>query len=158
MVEKIRLEEDLRIATMEKKRLSDSERILLNTFDTLKKYYDTKDNQTENADKNEGDDDCENLKCNQFISKSTSRRMMNKHIAKVHVAEILKCSKCDFECETRDQLNTHISRIHKMDKHIKCRKYNYEAKTEKELRFHIADDHDVDIRQTGEQNKNMKTL
>ena len=36
MVEKIRLEEDLRIATMEKKRLADSERILLNTFDTLK--------------------------------------------------------------------------------------------------------------------------
>ena len=69
MVEKIRLWEDLRIATMEKKRLSDSERILLNTFDTLKKYYDTKDNQTENADKNEGDDDCENLNCNQCIFK-----------------------------------------------------------------------------------------
>ena len=54
---------------MEKKRLSVSERILLNIFDTLKKYYDTKDNQTENADKNEGDDDCENLNCNQCIFK-----------------------------------------------------------------------------------------
>ena len=66
-------------------------------------------------------------------------------------------SKCDFECETQDQLNTHISRIHIKDKHIKCRKCNYEAKTEKELSFHIADDHDIDIRQTGGQNKNNRT-
>ena len=83
--------------------------------------------------------------------------MMNKHIYEVHVAEILKCSKCDFECETQDQLNTHISRIHIKDKHIKCRKCNYEAKTEKELSFHIADDHDIDIIQTGGQNKNNRT-
>ena len=39
-IQKLKLEEDLRNATKEKKRLADSERILLNTFDTLKKYYD----------------------------------------------------------------------------------------------------------------------
>ena len=155
MVEKIRLEEDLRIATMERKRLTDSERILLNTFDTLKKYYDTKDNQTRDADVNqraEGD----NLMCNKCDFISTSRRILDKHIDEIHKTNSLKCSQCDFVCETQEYLNTHISNIHIIDENVRCRKCNHVAETRKDLSIHIADVHDIDLRQKDTQYKNNR--
>ena len=43
-IEKMKLEDELRSAILEKNLFRDSERILLNTFDTLKMHYDAKKN------------------------------------------------------------------------------------------------------------------
>ena len=83
-VEKLKLEEDLRNATMEKKRLADTERILLNTFDTLKKYYDTK----------------EKVKSNPVDDNPRLNR------------NLIKCDQCNYETDKEDELNKHVVNEH----------------------------------------------
>ena len=52
-IAKKKVEEDYRNAVKEKQLLKDTERILLNTFDTLKKFYDEKDgNEHNNSERN----------------------------------------------------------------------------------------------------------
>ena len=52
-IAKKKVEEDYRNAVKEKQLLKDTERILLNTFDTLKKFYDEKDsNDHNNSERN----------------------------------------------------------------------------------------------------------
>ena len=49
--------EDYRNAMKETQLLKDTEGILLNTFDTLKKYYDAKDGYTNNSNPSSNNDD-----------------------------------------------------------------------------------------------------
>ena len=147
MVEKMRVEEDLRIATLENKRLFDTERILLNTFDTLKKYYDTKEQGIRDTNEKRKTASEETFRCSKCEFETTTRTMLNKHITDVHEIKRYKCDKCDFEDKTEEKLNKHITNIHMNDEDMKCRKCSYEAKERNDLSKHIADVHDVDIRQ-----------
>ena len=92
MIEKIRLQEDLRTATMEKKRLADSERILLNTFDTLKKYYDTKDKEDDGSartpEDNRGEQNNEIFKCNKCGKETNSKETLSRHISDDHDIDV----------------------------------------------------------------------
>ena len=106
MIEKIRLEDDLRNATTEKKRLADTERMLLNTFDTLKKYYDTKD-------KND----------------NSSSRTSAENNSTDEEEEISKCRKCRFETKSKDTLNRHIADEHDIDIRNNMRKTSTNSKT-----------------------------
>jgi hypothetical protein len=90
-VEKIKLEEDLRNTTIEKKRLTDTERILLNTFDTLKKYYDTKDKEE-----------------NTSLRTSVDEPEVEAEIK-------FKCKKCQYETKSEVSLRMHISNEHDID-------------------------------------------
>ena len=63
---KMKVEEELRSAILEKNLLRDSERILLNTFDTLKMHYDTK----------------KRLRKNVLMKHSSVRNVVSKLIAK----------------------------------------------------------------------------
>ena len=56
-VEKKKVEEEYRSAIKEKQLLKDTERILLNTFDTLKQYYDTKEKDDHTAHQRKGDNE-----------------------------------------------------------------------------------------------------
>ena len=147
MVEKMRVEEDLRIATLEKKRLSDTERILLNTFDTLKKYYETKENETRNTQENQETRSEERIYCSKCKFEATTKSILNKHITDVHESKNCKCTKCDFEDSTEENLQRHIFNTHIDDDDFRCRKCNYEANKKEDLSKHIADVHDIDIRQ-----------
>ena len=154
MVEKIRVEEDLRIATLEKKRLADTERILLNTFDTLKKYYETKEKETQENQETESE---ERYKCNKCKFETTTRMLLNNHITDVPETRNFKCTKCNFEDTTEDDLKRHIFNTHIDDGDIKCRKCNYEAYNREDLSKHIADVHDIDIRQNRHESANLFT-
>ena len=146
MIEKIRIEEDLRVMTLEKKRLSDSERILLNTFDTLKKYYDTKDSQNGNKDENLGTESIERFNCTNCKYEAITRTLLNEHISEIHGIKNLRCSSCNFEDTDKDKLSKHITDTHGSDVDLKCLKCDYEATTKSSLSRHIADTHDIDIR------------
>ena len=75
-VEKMKLEENLRNTTIERKRLADTERILLYTFDTLKKYYDTKDKEENTSSRTSADE------------------------PEVEAEMKFKCKKCQYETNT----------------------------------------------------------
>ena len=147
MVEKMRVEEDLRIATLEKKRLSDTERILLNTFDTLKKYYETKENETRNTQENQETRGEERIYCSICKFEATTKSLLNKHITDVHESKNCKCTKYDLEDSTEENLQRHIFNTHIDDDDFRCRKCKYEANKREDLSKHIADVHDIDIRQ-----------
>ena len=132
---------------MENKRLFDTERILLNTFDTLKKYYDTKEQGIRDKNEKRKTASEETFRCSKCEFETTTRTMLNKHITDVHEIKNYKCDKCNFEDKTEENLNKHITNIHMNDEDMKCRKCRYEAKERNDLSKHIADVHDVDIRQ-----------
>ena len=146
MVEKIRLEEDLRLATLEKKKLSDSERILLNTFDTLKKYYDTKENEASNNTGIPPMRSAESSNSRKKQSQDTTKHDFNKHTDKEHRKKYFKCTKCNLEAESLDKINEHMAIIHMNDEEFKCRKCNFKGMTNENLSHHMADVHNIDIR------------
>ena len=67
---KMKVEDELRSAILEKNLLRDSERILLNTFDTLKMHYDAKKNKEEEIKEKRTD---ETFKCQKCSFKTDSR-------------------------------------------------------------------------------------
>ena len=84
-IAKKKVEEDYRNVIKEKQLLKDTERILLNTFDTLKKYYDAKDNS---ANQNSSDNSETDNTANE------PRR-------------IIKCQRCNYETEDEDLFRDH---------------------------------------------------
>ena len=146
-VEKIRLEEELRIATLEKKRLADSERILLNTFDTLKKYYDTKEKDAKINDENTETGNKKRFSCTNCDYVAKERNMLEKHTTEVHGPKTFRCNSCNFEDVIEDNLRKHMADIHETEADLECMKCTYKANTKTMLSKHIADIHDIDTRQ-----------
>ena len=90
----MKVEEELRSAILEKNLLRDSERILLNTFDTLKMHYDAKKNninasesREEATDKNTNSSSKkEEFKCNKCVFKTNRVATLRDHTKNTHEA------------------------------------------------------------------------
>ena len=86
------MEEDLRSAIQEKQLLRDTERILLNTFDTLKQYYDTKESNLNGQ-------------------KADEQRSKNSEQSKEE-ERTNKCHDCNYETKSKTSLRDHIIDLH----------------------------------------------
>ena len=88
-IQKKKVEEEYRSAIKEKQLLKDTERILLNTFDTLKQYYDTKEKNDDTAHQRKSDNDIQGEKAKDKETK-------------------VRCNDCDYETSNRGSLRNHI--------------------------------------------------
>ena len=103
--EKMKVEDELRTAILEKNLLRDSERILLNTFDTLKMHYEAKKKMDDDNDakKNNG---CDAKK----KAEETNRKKDNKNEADKE--KLIQCDNCDFKTDKVKNLRAHIVNVH----------------------------------------------
>ena len=90
-IKKIRVEEELRSTIKEKQRLKESERILVQTFDTLKTFY-------EKPSEQKGCDDCV-FSCN-------TEAELNVHKQTEHTVRYA-CNSCSFETESKMEYDNH---------------------------------------------------
>ena len=95
-IRKMRVEEELRSAVIENQKLKESERILVETFDTLKAYYGKSNNQE--------------IKCEKCEFSFKSKEELSLHKEQKHVLEF-SCSKCANKFESYEILQEH-QRLH----------------------------------------------
>ena len=93
--QKIKVEEELRTALLEKNLLRDTERILLNTFDTLKMHYDEKKKRDDNEGRKKTDE--------------KKKDDGNKHTRK---EKMMQCDRCDYKTDKEGNLRAHIINAH----------------------------------------------
>ena len=133
-IKKLKLEEELRSAIMEKNLHRESERILLHTFDTLKMHYDAKkkgssdssNTRKENNDKKtESANGEKELNCDTCNYKTTREANLRAHINNVHKdgddlfedgnvrnENLEFCDECDYRTPFIINLNIHKSEVH----------------------------------------------
>ena len=100
-IEKKKTEEDYRSAIKEKHLLKDTERILLNTFDTLKQYYDAKERKAEAETR---------------PNKRNSRHEGEKSTNETN----FKFFECKFETNKKESLMKHVVDDHDSARNRKC--------------------------------------
>ena len=124
-IRKLRVEEELSCVVKERERLKESERILVQTFDTLKTYYekptgtfqcDSCDfrfkNQAELRDHNQRNH-VERYLCN-LCSFVTESKMENENHAKTHIpSATYDCEVCGLKGFSKSDKEVHIKKIHK---------------------------------------------
>ena len=87
--------EKLRCTVLEKERLKETERILLNTFNMMKKYV---------------DGNSESCHYCEFVTSNPDE--LKTHTCNNHTPTKVTCLKCEFEADTNDHLNEHVLEIH----------------------------------------------
>ena len=116
----------LRSAIQERDTLRENDRILLNTFDMMKKYMDQLQ-----EDKNKvTETSTSNLKCDKCEYQTNSNKMLSDHIQELHVGPdvglleeiIYKCGKCRFETKSDAALTDHLKKKHWQFKCPDCSK------------------------------------
>ena len=105
-VSKKKIEEDYRNAIKEKQLLKDTERILLNTFDTLKQYYDSK----------ESEDPTDSRRNNRNVTNDSERTQRRP-------GKTYECNKCRFTANNEASLRTHIDTSHEQQHKQKRAQY-----------------------------------
>ena len=127
-IKKIRVEEELRSAIKEKQKLKESERILLETFDTLKAYYGKSNDQEINCDK-----------CRYTCR---SKEELSIHKKEEHAIEY-SCKKCANKFETYNMLQEHISLHEEADKRAvhECGICGIKGSSEQYMEKHIESMH-----------------
>ena len=108
----MKVEDELRSAILENNLLRDSERILLNTFDTLKMHYDAKKNKEEEIKEKRTD---ETFKCQKCSFKTDSKVRLKSHIDNIH--EMHTCDACDYKTPFLANLNIHKEDVHNKSTH-----------------------------------------
>ena len=142
--------ESLRSAVKEREVLRENDRILLNTFDMMKKYM---DQLKEHYNRNDTiGDETRNLKCNKCDYKANSYEVLKEHDQKTHVEqqddlieEILYCcQKCKFQKKSDNALSEHMKKKHEGKENkekdtvtIDCEICNYKSETEVEMSQHV---------------------
>ena len=148
-IEKMKAEEDLRTAILEKNLLRDTERILLNTFDTLKMHYEAKkkhdegeaSKRTDDKKKDNGNNESRKEKvinCDKCDYKTDKEGNIRAHNSNVHdpvfenvydrkKSVVHKCDKCDYKTPFVANLNIHMDEVHKKEERQDRR---YEASKE----------------------------
>ena len=128
-IEKMKVEDELRSAVLEKNMLRDSERILLNTFDTLKMHYDAKKNMNDSKSSTEQETQRkpeEQFQCGKCSYKTDNEVSLNTHIVNAHDAgpsqyenayykkrrETVQCEECDYRTPFVANLGIHKEQVH----------------------------------------------
>ena len=126
--------ENLRSTVLEKEVLKENDRILLNTFDMLKKYIDQIKEQ--NFEKN-NDHKCQ--ECD-HIAKSIGE--LSVHMESTHEGKCFQCDQCESKFDSEDKLLKHSETKHsEQEKHEKgdsekCRNCEYRSKNSNDLTNH----------------------
>ena len=144
-MEKMKVEEELRTAILEKNLLRDSERILLQTFDTLKMHYDTKKNNADTEDDTRRDKEDQNkdkasskteYQCKKCEYKTGKKDVLRAHEKKKHEDrtslydngyqynrnEKFLCEECDYKTPFVSNINIHKSEAHGKWQDVRRRK------------------------------------
>ena len=163
--EKLEALEKLRCAVLDKERLKETERVLLNTFDMMKKFVDQK---TENCDKCEFSTsnpeefkthECNNhnnvkINCIKCEFESDDEDKLSEHMRVKHGSETNcqldhTCVKCDFAANSRKLLEKHVKEKHEHEKQADkysnqtygCNKCDFESDAKDQLSEHMANKH-----------------
>ena len=135
--------ENLRSTVLERENLRENDRILLNTFDMMKKYM---DQIKESFGKNVSIDN--SFKCENCDFHHITIEALNEHKRSHHT--MLVCSKCEFTCTQKTRLDNHMAAVHLIDEHEQteeisfcCTKCIFETNVESNLTQHIQNKHDM---------------
>ena len=109
-IEKKKTEEDYRTAVKEKQLLKETERILLNTFDTLKQYYVAKESDT-----------AQKTRTKNTNNRGASERNKDK--------TYFTCIECTYETNKKDNLMKHIVNDHETKGHRKPAKEQHHRRS-----------------------------
>ena len=127
-IKKIRVEEELSSVVKENQKLKESERILLETFDTLKKYYEKSENlefncrkcrfsckTKEELDKHKENEHGLNFSCMKCANRFDSYQNLQEHLRLHEEQERMtsfECEICSYKGKTEQSIENHIERIH----------------------------------------------
>ena len=144
--------ENLRSAVLERETLRENDRILLNTFDMMKKYMEQlKECYNKNNSLNVNN---MSFKCEKCDFASENLVALNQHMANDHKNQegkknntIFACEECEFVSKKKDSFDDHLSTEHQDDGGLSycCTKCRYETNSEKKLTEHIKKKHDSTI-------------
>ena len=109
-MEKVKVEDELRSAVLEKNLLRDSERILLNTFDTLKMHYEAR-KSSEKAP-----------------PKESHQGARNNGKESTQDPQEFKCDKCEHNTKNKGILRSHIVNKHKVEPSLYENRYDKNRK------------------------------
>ena len=108
--EKMKVEEELRSAVLEKNLLRDSERILLNTFDTLRMHYDARKGKEDEVRSGQNE---ETFNCDKCNFKTNIKDQLQSHVVNIHEVHTLeKCKECDYKTPFIVNLKMHMDEVH----------------------------------------------
>ena len=144
----MKMKEDLRCAINEREVLRENDRILLNTFDMMKKYMDQINVKTTKS--KEGDIVNKTFKCEKCDYQANSSKLLNEHIKEIHVEledELIEdivycCGKCKFESNSNATLSEHLKENHGR---FPCQDCNETFESNNMLSKHMEKEHKTNI-------------
>ena len=145
--------EKLRSTVLERENLRENDRILLNTFDMMKKHI---DQVRDNVEKNNGrkcdgcesgsnkkdalnDPDTQVFHCTKCKFESKTQNDLEKHISTEHGKH--QCQDCENSFNSKSELNEHTSSMHRKDKLFECDKCQFDTIIENNFKFHTSTEH-----------------
>ena len=125
----------LRCNTLQNEKLKETERVLLNTFDMMKKYVDGEREENDQLP----------FKCNKCTFECNSDELLTKHISEKHkkTSNDKKCDQCDYICSTSDSLSDHKKRKHEIV--ITCEFCSFTCLMAVDMKKHLSNEHCLDI-------------
>ena len=142
------MKENLRCAINEREVLRENDRILLNTFDMMKKYMDQINVQSVKS--KEVDIASKSFICEKCDYQTKSSELLREHSREIHVEledELIEdivycCVKCKFESKSNDTLNEHLKEKHGR---YHCKNCNEIFDSNHLLRKHVETKHKTNI-------------
>ena len=127
MVEYLKLKEELSNVVKERQRLKESERILVNTFDTLKKYYEKPEDI---------------VVCSLCGLSCSNESDLKKHRQTAHT-QIFACISCKYESASRSDFEKHAGTHKQTDEKTgyKCEICGMEAMSLEAMETHVTSTH-----------------
>ena len=126
-IQNLRMKEELRSIVKEKERVQESERILLNTFDTLKSYYERP---------------TDSLKCTQCGFTCKDKSELDRHNQTSHTI-VYACISCNFTTDSKSDQDEHVkTHLPSTERTVyQCEMCGKEGDSKQDMEVHLQNSH-----------------